>query len=182
MSLRPSAMHSYWTWFDVDVAYGLNAHIQYLAEALEENSCLFIRYLDKAVEIPICKRCFKTKTAVLSPLIRTSDVGREQLQNVREMLESDGFSLRLRRSPKKGFLNQVTVPVSVDDPLYPMKIRRILVTVAEVLGKDMPTHVVIGYHKNRFTETLPGDLHYDSKAATLGFKLGRAIGSKLRND
>ena len=110
-------MHSYWTWFDVDVASGLNAHIRYLADALQEDSCLYVRYLNKPVEIPVHKRCFKTKPAVVSPLIRTSDLGREELQKVRELLESEGFTLGLRRSPKKKFLNQVTARVPVDDPL-----------------------------------------------------------------
>ena len=175
-------MHNYWTWFDVDVASGLNAQIRCLADALEENTCLYVRYLNKPVEIPIHKRCFKMKLTVLSPLIRTSDVGREELRRVREMLESEGFSLGLRRSPQKRFLNQVTAPVPVDDPLYPLKIRAILATVAEVRGEEMPAQVVIGYHQNTFNEALPGDIHYDSKAATLGYKLGKAIGSKLRND
>jgi len=175
-------MHSYWTWFDADVASGLNAHLRYLADALEEGSCLFVRYLDKPVEVPVHKRCFKTKPDVLSPLIRTSDVGRETLEEIKEILESKGFSLRLRRSPKKKFLNQVTVLVPIDDPLYPIKIREILATVARVLGETMPAQVVIGYHQNRLTENLPGEIHYQSKAATLGYKMGKAIGSKLRND
>lgn len=175
-------MHSYWTWFDVDVASSLNAHVRYVADALEEGSCLFVLYLDNSVEIPIHKRCFKTRPNVLSPLIRTSDVGPERLQEIKGALESEGFSLRLRRSPKKKFLNQVRVPVPVDDPLYPIKIRRILATVAEVLGERMPAQVVIGYHQDRFTENLPGEIHYLSKIATLSHKLGRAIGSKLRND
>ena len=174
-------MHSYWTWFDVDVASGLNAHFRYLAEALEENSCLYVRYLDRSLEIPVYKRCFKTKPTVLSPLIRTSDLGREELQKVREMLEPAGFSLRLRRSPKKKFLNQVIVPISVDDPLYPIKIREVLATTAVVFGEEMPKQLVIGYHQNRFSENLPGEIHYQSKVATLGNKLGKAIGSKFKS-
>jgi hypothetical protein len=46
----------------------------------------------------------------------------------------------------------------------------------------MPAQVVIGYHQNRFTENLPGEIHYQSKVATLGYTMGKAIGSKLRND
>lgn len=175
-------MHSYWIWFDVDVASSLNAHLRYLAGALEEGSCIFVQYLDKPVEMPVHKRCFKTKADVLSPLIRTSDVGRETLLEIKEILESKGFSLRLRRSTKKNFLNQVTVQVPTDDPLYPIKIREILATVAQALGKTMPTQVVVGYHQNRFTENLPGEIHYQSKAASLGHKMGKAIGSKLTND
>ena len=175
-------MHSYWTWFDVDVASGLNAHTRYLADTLEENSCLYIRYLAKVVEIPVHKRCFKTKPTVLSPLIRTSDVGRKELQEIRERLESEGFSLRLRRSPKKKYLNQVTVPIPIDNPLYPLKIREVLATIAEVLGDEMPAQVVVAYHQNRFSENLPGEIHYKGKAATLAYEIGKAIGSKLRND
>ena len=175
-------MHSYWTWFDVDVASGLNGHIRYLATVLEENSCLYIRYLDKSVEIPVHKRCFKTKPTVISPLIRTSDVGRDELRRIRELLNYDGFSLAYRRSPKKKFLNQITAPIPVDDPLYPLKIRSVLATIAEVLGEEMPHHVVIGYHQNTFSQTLPGDIHYDSKAAIVAYKLGKMVGSKLRND
>lgn len=160
-------MHSYWTWFDVDVASGLNAHLRYLADVLEEGCCLYVLYLDKSVEIPIYKRCFKTKPTVLSPLIRTSDVGRGRLEEVREMLESQGFSLRLRRSPKKKFLNQVSSPVPVDDPLYPLKIRQILATVAEAVGEQVPAQVVIGYHQIRFSTNLPGKIHLQGKAATL---------------
>ena len=175
-------MHSYWTWFDVDVASGLNAHLRYLADALQENSCLYVRYLDNPVEIPVHKRCFKTKPTALSPLIRTSDVGRERLEQVRQLLETEGFTLGLRRSPKKKFLNQVTAPVSIDDPTYPLKIRAVLVTVADVLGEKMPAQVVIGYHQNKFSEALPGDIHYDSKAATFAYELGKKVGSKLRNE
>ena len=175
-------MHSYWTWFDVDVASSLNAHLRYLAGALEEGSCLFVRYLDKPVEVPVHKRCFKTKPDVLSSLIRTSDVERETLQEIKDVLESKGFSLRLRRSPKKKFLNQVTALIPIDDPLYPVKIREILATVAQALGETMPAKVVVGYHQDRFSEDLPGEIHYQSKAATLGYKMGKAIGSKLRND
>jgi hypothetical protein len=174
-------MHSYWTWFDVDVASGLNAHIRYLAESLEDYSCLFLRYLNKPVEIPVYKRCFKTKPTVVSPLIRTSDVGREELQKVRETLESEGFPLKLRRSPKRRFLNQVSAPIPVDDPLFPLKVRSILTTVAEALGEKMPDRVVVGYHQNAFGEPLPGEFHYNSKAPQIAYNLGKKLGSKMRN-
>ncbi len=172
-------MHSYWTWFDVDVASGLNAHLRYLANALEENSCLNVFYLDQSVEIPIHKRCFKTKPNVLSPLIRTSHVGRQELLEIQESLNSNGFTLNLRRSPKKKFLNQVIVPVSVDDPLYPIKIREVLATVAEILGKKMPARVGIGYYLPIPTETLPGTYRYDSDFEPLAFKLGKKVGSTI---
>lgn len=174
-------MHSYWTWFDVDVASGLNAHLRYLADVLDKDSCLYVRFLDKAVEIPIHKRCFKRSPPVLSSLIRTSDVGRQQLQKIRETLESEGVALKLRRSTKKKILNQVTAFVPVDDELYPLKISAILTAVAKILGEEMPARVVIGYHQSQFSEDLPGDIHYDSKIATLAYRLGKAIGTKLRN-
>lgn len=178
----PSQNGYYWAWFEVDVSSGLNAHIRYLADKLEKDSCLFITYLDKPVEIPIHKRCFKTKPSVVSPLIRTSDVGRDELEKVREALDAEGFSLKLRRSPKKKFLNQVVVPIGTDDPLFPLKIRSVLETVAGVLGEEMPEKIEVGYVQMRFREQLPGEFHYRTKAASLGYKLGKAAGSILRND
>lgn len=175
-------MNSYWTWFDVDVASGLNAHVRYLADSLQENSCLYVWYLDKPIEIPIHKRCFKTKPTVVSPLIRTSDVGRNELQKISELLDSEGFALSQRRSAKRNFLSQVTAPVPVDNPVYPLRIRSILEIVAEILGQEMPNQVVIGYHQISFSENLPGNIHHDSKAATVAYKLGKKVGSMMRNE
>lgn len=172
-------MHNYWTWFDVDIASGLNAHLRYLANTLEENSCLNLFYLDQPVEIPIHKRCFKTKPNVLSSLIRTSHVGRQELQEIKESLRSNGFSLKLRRSPKKKFLNQVVASVSVDDPAFPLKIRQIVATVANTLGKEMPTHVGIGYDFPILPETLPGTYQYNSDREPVLFKLGKKVGSTV---
>ena len=172
--------HNYWTWYEVEYSSGLNAHIRYLAEELDADSCLYVRYLTEQVEIPIHKRCFKTKPTVLAPLIRTSDVGRDQLQRIRDSLEAKAFSLKLRRSPKRKFLNQVTASVPIDDPMYPLKIREILTTVAEYLGEALPSQITVGYHQNRFSENLPGEIYYKSKAATLGYKLGKAIGSNVK--
>ena len=166
--------------YDVNVASELNAHIRYLAESGEENSCLFIRYLDNAVEIPVYKRCFKTKPAVVSPLIRTSYVGREELQNIRVILASQGFHLRLRHSPKMRFLNQISAPIPVSDPLFPLKIRSILTSVAGVLGEKMPDRVLVGYDTFTLAEPLPGKLYFASKLSQIAFELGKKHGSKFR--
>lgn len=172
-------MHNYWTWFDVDVASGLNAHLRYLADTLEENACLNVFYLDQPVEIPIHKRCFKMKPNILSSLIRTSHVGRQELQEIRESLELSGFPLKLRRSPKKKYLNQVVAFVSVDDPPYPLKIRQILAAVAESLGEEMPAKVGVGYYVPILPGALPGTYHYNSDFESLAFKLGKKIGSTM---
>jgi hypothetical protein len=169
-------MHNYWTWFDIDVASGLNAHLRYLANTLEDNSCLNIVYLDQPVEIPIQKHCFKTKPDVLSSLIRTSHVGRRELQEIQESLHSNGFSLKLRRSPKRKFLNQVVASVPIDEPTFPLEVRQILATVAETLGKEMPARVGIGYYLPIPPETLPGIYHYNSDRESLSFNIGKKIG------
>lgn len=178
----PSHNANYWAWFEVDVSSGLNAHIRYLADELEEDSCLFITYLDRTVEIPIHKRCFKTKPSVVSPLIRTSEVGRDELEKVRVALDAKGLSLQLRRSPKKKFLNRVVVPISTDDSLFPLKIRSVLETVASVLGEEMPARIEVGYFQMRFKERLPGEFHYRTRAASLGYEIGKSVGSFFRND
>lgn len=175
-------MHDYWTWFDVDVASGLNAHIRHLADSLEENSCLYIRYLDKPVEIPVHKRCFKTKPTIIAPLIRTSDVGRSELEEIQDLLDSKAFPLGLRRSPKKNFLNQITVRLPINNSSYPLHLRTVLEVVAEIIGEEMPSRVVIGYDNVKFSEPLPGSIQFRSKAGTIGYKLGKKLGTMLNDD
>jgi hypothetical protein len=51
-----------------------------------------------------------------------------------------------------------------------------------VLGDEMPRKVVVGYHQDRFGENFPGEMHYQSKAATFGHKWGKAIGTTLKGD
>ena len=170
---------NYWNWFDVDVASGLNAHLRHLAESPEENTCINIFYLDQLIEIPIHKRCFKTKPNTLASLIRTSHVGRQELQEIRKSLELSGFSLKLRRSPKKKFLNQVVASVPVDDPTYPLKVRLILSTIAETLEQEMPEKVGIGYCEHIHPEALPGTYQFHGDVESLAYKIGHKVGSTI---
>ncbi|MEM1232109.1 MAG: hypothetical protein AAGI15_16345 [Pseudomonadota bacterium] len=172
-------MPPYWIWFEIELATDLNAHLRYLAETLIADDCLNILYLDPPVEITVHKRCFTTKPAQIEPLIRTSSIGRDQLANIQKRLETSGYELKLRRSSKKKLLNQIKVPLAIDDPMYTLKVRQILETVALEHDQSMPDKAIIGYQQHRIYRPLPGTLHFAFLLTKLGYVAGNSLGRLL---
>ena len=173
-------MTGYQTWYELESLSELNAHLQYLRSTMRNDSCLFISFLDQIVEIPIYKREFKTKPTEIAPLVRTSSVGRAELANLRDSLSADGYRLRERRSPKKKYLNQVSVRLSTEDDLFPSHVKKILSAIADVKGEVMPDAMIVGYFAVDFSPSLPGQWHADSSFHSTIFKIGKKIGRTFK--
>jgi hypothetical protein len=152
-------------------------HIRHLAEKLNDKESLEIRVVDIGSEFTLTKNTYKMKPATLSFLIRTSDIGRDEIHALHDWLASEPYTIKVRRSPKKKYISQIKIVWSVADEKYPMSIISSLETICNKLDGRWPPAIFIGYYSYKMDyKMLPGKLEVDSYFWNIGNKLGKAIG------
>jgi hypothetical protein len=132
--------------------------------------------MDPEVEIPIQKRNYVRKPTEILLQLRTSSIGREPLKSLCEFFASEGYNLQLRRSPKKRYINQCLLKLSVQDALYPRKVAFVLESIGRVMNRSISPPIIVGYNPNAFAGGLPGTIKFESAVLRAGYNLGKKLG------
>lgn len=154
----------------------VQTHIRHLGEELNDKESLEIRVDDIDSEFTLTKNTYKVKPTTLSLLIRTSDVGRDEIQALHSWLASEPYVIKVRKSPKQKYISQIKIVWSVADPLYPASIISSLEKICRKIGGAWPPTISIGYYPYKINyQNLPGKLEVNSLLWKAGHKLGSVI-------
>ncbi|MEX2500542.1 MAG: hypothetical protein WD397_16875 [Wenzhouxiangellaceae bacterium] len=152
-------------------------HIRHLGEKLNDKESLEVRVDDIDSEFTLIKDTYKVKPTTLSLLIRTSEVGREEIHVLHSWLAIEPYVIKVRLSPKKKYISQIKIVWSVTDPLYPANIISCLEKICRKMGGAWPPTLFVGYYSYKMDyQNLPGELEVDSLVWKAGYKLGLVIG------
>lgn len=134
----------------------VQAHLQQLGARLSDAASMELYLCGSEASLTVSKHRLQTKSDRLSVLFRTSSIGSERLSELRSHLEAEGCELRLRFSPKRKILNQISVLLQIDDPLMSTKAANLITTVAQKLNCPEPLSFIAGYVLGEDEPGLPG--------------------------
>lgn len=156
----------------------VHAHLRHFVQSGMASHGAKIVIAPVNVEIPIVRQIYKTKADCIGLLIRTSSVGREPLERIARLLESDGQSLKLRKSAKLKLLSQCTAFWPISEATYPAQAVDVLRKLCGALDQTWPTDIGIQYQDTHVSGLLPG-VPDRGRAGNLGYALGRRLGRIL---
>lgn len=160
---------------DVDLV-DFQVHIRHLAENLRSTESFEINIKDIGIEFSLIKNSYKVKPTTLSLLIRTSDVGRNKLYELHSWLLTEPYTIKVRKSQKKKYINQVKIIWDTSDSFYPADIVSALNKICSKLGGVWPPSLLLGYYSYKMSyKNLPGKLVVDSLFWKAGYAVGLAI-------
>jgi len=156
----------------------LQLHIKFLAKELVDKDSCEIRIDEIDAEFTLSKKIYKTKPTTLTLLIRTSDVGRDAIYMLHDWLIAENYSIKVKRSPKKKYINQIRVAWDVSDNFFAVDICSCLKKINhKISGTDTVTLWVGYFYLSRAFRELPGKLEVSSFMWNFGNKTGRIFGS-----
>jgi len=153
------------------------AHTKFLAENLFDKDSFEIRIDEIDAEFTLSKKTYKTKSTTLTLLVRTSDVGRDAIYMLHDWLSTENYSIKVRRSPKKKYINQIRIIWNVSDSLFATDISSCLKKINHKIGGTDSITLWVGYfYTTKALQELPGKLEVSSFMWNLGNKIGRIAG------
>jgi hypothetical protein len=159
----------------------LKTHIRHLAEKLRDKDSIEIKVEDIGVEFSLIKNTYKVKATTLSLLIRTSDVGRDKLYELHSWLLTKAYNIKVRKSPKKKYINQIKVVWDTSSGRYPTDIASGLNEICFKLGSVWSSYLSIGYFAYKMNhQNLPGKLEVDTYLWKAGYAIGWIVGKIMR--
>ena len=152
-------------------------HIRHLVEEVNDSNTFEIRIEDICAEFSLIRNTYKVKPTTLSLLIRTSDVGRDNIYGLHNLLILEPYTLKIRKSPKKKLINQIKIVWDTADSSYPLSVISGLKKVCSQLDASWPPDLSIGYYSlNSAHQDLPGKLTVNSLLWNTGHVIGKVIG------
>jgi len=151
-------------------------HLQRLAARPSDAARMELYLCGTETSVSVGKHKLRTKSDRLSFLLRTSSIGSEALAELRTELEAEGHDLRLRYSPKRKLLSQISVLLSIDDPMMPIMATNLIGTVAKKVGCPEPLICVAGYYAGLDEPGLPGRKVMRFSPSMAGVLLGLITG------
>ena len=152
-------------------------HLRYwLSRDFESNSFDLI-LCPTRISVPVKKQSYKTKPTELHFLLRSGTIGRDNLNELHNTLQTAQFRTRRRLSAKLRLTTSITVVVPSDIPDFDSRCIDLLTLVAKQFGFGWPTRIDAQYWMGTSApHILPGEFVQRTEHSDAGYRIGRRLG------
>jgi len=113
-------------------------------------------------------------------ILRSGSISRDNLAVLKSTFLSQSYDLIDSYTATNKLISRLSLPISIDDPMLPIIGVNILKEVALQLKSSWPYDVTIGYALGDEKTGLPGKLKYRDLITQIGYKIGFAVGRKMK--
>lgn len=144
-------------------------HLRYWISGDYWTSSFYLILCPARITVPVKKQTHKTKSPELHFLLRSGTIGRDNLNELHNTLQTAQFRTRRRLSTKLRLTTSITVVVPSDIPDFESHCIELLTLIAKQFGFGWPTTIDAEYVKGTSAPaTLPGEFvqseYYDELA------------------